>query len=166
LSWRRELKPVNLLVLVGIAFILTAIIHIWWGGGGMPSQGPSAKGPEVPTAPILRDQQPLSAFRTVVAKNLFSQDRRDLSADSAKGQDSLEGRQLLGTLVIGDTKVAIIGGKPQGRGTGTPEAEAVYLGEEWNGFKLLEISNDSVTFSGKDGRKTLKFPESGIPEER
>jgi hypothetical protein len=101
----------------------------------------------------------------VVAKNLFSQDRRDLSADSAKVQDTLEGRQLLGILLIGDTKVAIIGGKPQGRGSGKPEAEAVYLGEEWNGLKLLEISNDSVIFSGKDGQKTLKFPESGIPPE-
>ena len=146
--------------------MLVAIIHIWWGAGGMPFQGPSAKGPEVPTAPILRDQQPLSAFRMVTAKNLFSQDRRDSSVDTVKVQDSLEGRQLLGTMLIGDTKAAIIGGKPQGRSTGTPDVEAVYLGEEWNGLKLLEISNDSVTFSGKDGRKTLKFPESGIPGEK
>jgi len=166
LSWRRELKPVNLLLLAGIAFLLVAIIHIWWGGGGMPSQGPSAKGPEVPTAPILRDQQPLSAFKPVAAKNLFSQDRRESTADTAKVQDSLEGSQLLGTMLIGDIKAAIIGGKPQGRSTGTPEVEAVYLGEEWHGLKLLEISNDSVTFSGKDGRKTLKFPESGIPGEK
>jgi len=166
LNWRRELKPMNLLLLAGIAFLLVAIIHIWLGGGDMPFQGPAAKGPEMPTAPILRDQQPLSAFRTVAAKNLFSQDRRDSSADTAKVQDSLEGSHLLGTMLIGDIKVAIIGGKPQGRGTGTPEVEAVYLGEEWHGLKLLEISNDSVIFSGKDGQKTLKFPESGIPGEK
>jgi hypothetical protein len=159
LSWRRELKPVNLLLLAGIAFLLVAVIHIWWGGRDMPPQGPSAKGPEVPTAPILRDQQPLSAFMMVVAKNLFTQDRRDSTADTVKVLDSLEGTHLLGTMLIGDIKVAIIEGKPQGRAKGTPEAEAVYLGEEWNGLKLLEISNDSVTFSGKDGRKTLKFPE-------
>jgi len=161
LSWRRELKPVNLLLLAGIAFLLVAIIHVWWGGGGMPSQGPSAKGPEVPKAPILRDQQPLSAFKPVAAKNLFSQDRREATTATAKVQDSLEGSQLLGTMLIGDIKAAIIGGKAQGRGTGTPEpeVEAIYLGEEWHGLKILEISNDSVTFSGKDGRKTLKFPE-------
>ena len=128
-------------------------------GGTCRLQAPSAKGPQVPTAPILRDQQPLSAFKMVAAKNLFSQDRSDPTADVAKVQDSLEGRQLLGTMIIGDTKAAIIGGKPRGRGKGTPEVEAVYLGEEWNGFKVLEISNDSVTFPGKDGRKTLKFPE-------
>ena len=160
MSWRREFKPVNLLLLAGIAFLLVAIIRIWWGGeGAMPFQGPAAKGPEMPTAPILRDQQPLSAFSNVPAKNLFSQDRSSPTAGVAKVQDSLEGRQLLGTMLIGETKAAIIGGKPQAGGKGAAEVEAVYLGEEWNGFKVLEISNDSVTFHGKDGRKTLKFPE-------
>jgi hypothetical protein len=158
LSWRRELKPVNLLLLAGIAFLLVAIIRIWWGGGDMPFQGPAAKGPEMPTAPILRDQQPLSAFKTVAAKSLFSQARSEPTVGVAKVQDSLEGRQLLGTMVIGATKAAIIGGKPLG-GKGAAEVEAVYVGEEWNGFKVLEISNNSVTFHGKDGQKTLKFPE-------
>ena len=65
----------------------------------------------------------------------------------------------MGTMIIGDTKAALIGGNLPGPGRGAPEVEAVYLGEEWHGFKVLEILNDSVTFHGKDGRKTLKFPE-------
>jgi hypothetical protein len=150
---------VNLLLLAGSVFLLAAIIHIWWDGGGEPSQNPSAKGIEVPTAPIIRDRQPLSAFKMVATKNLFSQDRSDPTADIAKVQDSLEGFELLGTLILGDTKAAIIGGKPKGRTQGPLEVEAVYLGEQWHGLKILEISNESVTFSGKDGRKTLKFPE-------
>ena len=158
MNWRRELKPMNLLLLAGIAFLLVATIQIWW-PEGLPSPASSAKGPEVPKAPILRDQQPLSAFQTVAAKNLFSEDRKDAPVEVAKVQDTLEGRQLLGTMTIGSTKAAIIGGKSPGRGKGTPDVEAVYLGEEWNGFKVLEILNDSVTFHGKDGRKTLKFPE-------
>ena len=158
MSWRRELKPVNLLLLAGVVFVLVAIIQIWW-GGAMPFQGPAAKGPEMPTAPILRDQQPLDAFKNVAAKSLFSQTRSDPGVGAAKVQDSLEGRQLLGTMLIGDTKAAIIGGKPPGSGKTAVEVEAVYLGEEWNGFKVLEISNDSVTFHNKDGQKTLKFPE-------
>jgi hypothetical protein len=159
LSWRRELKLINLLLLAGVAFLLVAIIYIWWGGGAMPFQGPAAKGPEMPKAPILRDQQPLTAFMTVTDKNLFSQTRNNPSVGDAKVQDSLEGRQLLGTMVIGETRAAIIGGKLAGGGKGKAEIEAVYLGEEWNGFKVLEIANDSVTFLNKDGRKTLKFPE-------
>ena len=157
MSWRRELKPVNLLLLAGVVFLLVATIRIWW-GGDTPFQGPAAKGPEMPTAPILRDQQPLSAFKTVAAKSLFSQARSEPTVGVAKVQDSLEGRQLLGTMLIGDTRAAIIGGKPLG-GKGAPEIESVYVGEEWNGFKVLEIANDSVTFLGKEGRKTLKFPE-------
>ncbi len=138
MTWRRELKPVNLLLLAGIAFLLVAIIHIWWGGGDLPFQGPAAKGPEMPTAPILRDQQPLTAFKDVAAKTLFSQSRSTSTAAVAKVQDSLEGRLLLGTMVIGDTKAAIIGGKPAGSAAqGAPEIEAIYLGEEWNGFKVL-----------------------------
>jgi hypothetical protein len=159
LSWRRELKPINLLLLAGIAFLLVAIIRIWWGGGDAPFQGPTAKGPELPKAPILRDQQPLSAFKNVAAKNLFSQERSSAPEATAKVQDSLEGRQLLGTMVIGETRAAIIGSKLGGSTRGKTEIEAVYLGEEWNGFKVLEIANDSVTFLNKEGRKTLKFPE-------
>jgi hypothetical protein len=159
LNWRRELKPINLLLLAGVVFLLVAIIQIWWGGGAVPFQGPAAKGPEMPKAPILRDQQPLSAFKTVTDKNLFSQARSTSTAAVAKVQDSLEGRQLLGTMVIGETKAAIIGGKPLGPGRNAAEVEAVFLGEEWNGFKILEITNDSVTFLNKDGQKTLKFPE-------
>jgi hypothetical protein len=159
LSWRRELKPINLLLLAGIAFLLVAFLRIWWGGGDLSVQRVAAKGPEMPTAPILRDQQPLSAFGTVVAQNLFTQSRSSSTAAVAKIQDSLEGRQLLGIMLIGETRAAIIGGKPAGSAKGAAEVEAVYLGGEWNGFKVLEISNDSVTFHGKDGRKTLKFPE-------
>jgi hypothetical protein len=159
LNWRRELKPMNLLLLAGIAFLLVAIIQIWWTGSNAPTPAPSAQGPQVPKAPILRDQQPLSAFRIVVAKNLFSQERQHTAEAIGNVEDSLEGRHLLGTMTIGTTKAAIIGPASPGRGKGTAEVEAVYLGEEWHGFKVLEISNDSVTFAGKDGKKTLKFPE-------
>jgi hypothetical protein len=159
LSWRRELKPVNLLLMAVSAFVLVAIIQIWWPEGDVAPQGPSAKGPEMPTAPILRDQQALAAFKLIAAKNLFSQDRNDPTGGMADIQNVLEGRQLMGTMIIGDTKAALIGGNLPGPGRGAAEVEAVYLGEEWHGFKVLEILNDSVTFHGKDGRKTLKFPE-------
>jgi hypothetical protein len=151
---------VNLLLLAGIAGVLAAILYVWWDDGAtLPSRSPADQGAQVPTAPILRDQQPMAAFAVITAKNLFSQDRSGPSEGPAQVQNSLEGRELLGIMVIGDTRAAIIGGKPTARGKGAPEIEAVYLGEEWQGLKILEISNDSVTFAGKEGRKTLKFPE-------
>jgi hypothetical protein len=148
----------NLALLIGIALVLLGIANIWWGAGGTPSRFRAAKGPQVPMAPILRDQQPLSAFAVVAAKNLFSQDRSGPALGLAKGQNSLEGRQLLGTMIIGDTRVAIIGDKLKARGQGR-EVDVVYLGEEWGGFKIIEISRNSVVFQGKDGRKILNFPE-------
>jgi hypothetical protein len=160
LRWRRELNPINLLLLVGIALLLWAILLIWWGGGSLPSRSASAKGPVVPTAPILREQYPLSAFKIVAAKNLFSQDRSGPGPGPGKVHDSLEGRSLLGTMIIGNTRAAIIGSKIPAHGRrGKPEIEVIYLGEEWSGYKLVAISNDSVVFQGKDGRKTLNFPE-------
>jgi hypothetical protein len=148
---------VNLVLLVGVVFLLTAIVRIWGGAGGAPFRSPAAPGPEVPKTPVLRDQQPLTAFKSVVAQNLFNPERNAPPGQEAKVQDNLEGRRLLGTLVIGATRAAIIGGKAAGKGA--PEVEAVYLGEEWHGLKVLEIANDSVTFTGRDGRKTLTFPE-------
>jgi hypothetical protein len=158
-KWRRELNPVNFLLLAGIAFLLVAIIRIWWDGESLAFRSPSAKGPEVPMAPLLRDQQPLSAFGTVSAKNLFSQDRSGPALGPGKVQNNLEGHHLVGTMIIGDTRVALIGGKAPMRGKGKVEVEVIYLGQEWGGYKLVEISNDAVVFQGKEGRKTINFPE-------
>jgi hypothetical protein len=159
LRWRRELNPLNLLLLAGIALLLWATLNIWLGGASLVSRSPSAKGPEVPMAPILREQHPLSTFTVVAAKSLFSQDRRGPGLGPAKVKDSLEGRSLLGTMIIGDTRAAIIGSKTLGHGRGKPEIEVIYLGEEWSGYKLVAITNDSAVFQGKEGRKTLNFPE-------
>jgi hypothetical protein len=159
LRWRRELSLPNIALLIGIALLLLAFGNTWWGGASAPSRPRSAKGPEVPSAPILRDQQPLGSFAVVAAKNLFSQDRTGPSLGPTKGQNNLEGRQLLGIMIIGDTRAALIGGKTGPRAKGETDVEVVYLGEEWGGFKVVEISNDAIIFQGKDGRRTLNFPE-------
>ena len=143
----------NIALLLGIALLVLGIASIWWGGGGDTSGTPSAKGPEVPLAPILRDQEPLSAFAVVSARNLFSPDRKGPALGQANNQNSLEGCQLLGTIVIGHTRAALIGGKTVRPGKGGSEVE------EWGGYKLMEVLNDAVIFQGKEGRRTLNFPE-------
>jgi hypothetical protein len=154
----RDHNLLNLALLAGIALLVLGLASIWWGGGGDTSGIPAAKGPQVPLAPILRDQEPLSAFTVVSARNLFSPDRKGPALGQAKNQNSLEGCQLLGTIVIGNTRAALIGGKT-GTGQGGPEVEVVYLGQEWGGYKLMEVLKDSVIFQGKEGRRTLNFPE-------
>ena len=113
MNWRRGINFWHILLVAANCLLLAAIIQVWWGGGEGPAQSRTAKGPEVPKTPILRDTQPLSAFRVVAAKNLFSQDRTgpDQEGPTAK-QDTLEGRKLLGTIIIGNERAAMIGGRP------------------------------------------------------
>jgi hypothetical protein len=163
LNWRRGLNFWHILLAVVNCLLLVAIVQVWWGGGEGPTLSQSGKGPQVPKPPILRDTQTLSAFRVVSSKNLFSQDRTgpDPGMKTAK-QDTLEGRKLLGTIIIGNDKAAMIGGGParaRSQKQTQVEVEVVRLGEDWGGFKVVEISSDGVVFQGKDGKKTLNFPE-------
>ena len=159
--WRRGYNLWHIILLVVNCLLLLAITHIWWGENGAPVASRPGKGPELPKAPLLRDQQPISAFQVVAAKDLFSQDRNAPAADQpVKVEASLEGRLLLGTMIIGDERVALISSKPgTARGKQEPQIDVVHQGEEWEGFKILEISSESVVLEGKDGKKTLNFPE-------
>lgn len=160
MNWRRGLNLWHILLLLANCLLIAAIIHVWWGEEGTTVPSRSANALQVPKAPLLRDQQPLNAFKVVATKNLFVQDRTaPESGAPAKVTDSLEGRHLLGTIIIGDERAALISSKPQGRGQQAAEVEVVRLGEEWDGLKVLEISNEAVVFQGKDGKKTLNFPE-------
>ena len=160
--WRRGYNLWHLILLVVNCLLLLAIAHIWWGENGAPVASRPGKGPELPKAPLLRDQQPISAFQVVAAKDLFSQDRNAPATDQpAKVEATLEGRTLLGTMIIGDERVALISSKPGTATRGKQEAQldVVHQGEEWEGFKILEISSESVVLEGKDGKKILNFPE-------
>ncbi len=156
--WRHKLTLWNILLVGGTCLLLVGIYSTWWGSDHPDSSSHAVKGANVPTAPILRDQQPMSAFEVVVHKNLFSQDRRGPSQNQADQQNLLEGHQLLGIIIIGDTRAALIGAKnPPGKKEA--EIDVVYLGEQWNGYKVEEITNESVLLQGKDGTKAFTFPE-------
>ncbi|MFZ5447273.1 MAG: hypothetical protein ACOZFS_01350 [Thermodesulfobacteriota bacterium] len=155
---RQDLNIWNVLLLAGIALMLVWIINIWSNASGPQTQSQSGKQPAVPVAPLLRDQQPLSDFAVVATKNLFSQDRTGPNpAGSGKAQENLEGRQLLGTIIIGDKKAALLSGKAAK--PGATEVEVIFPGDQWAGFKVVDISNTGVILQGKDGRRTLAFPE-------
>jgi len=156
---RRNLNLWNVLLLAGIALLAAATANLWWNAEEPPAQSRAHKGPQVPTAPILRDEQPLNRFKVVATKNLFSPDRSGPSPEGAvaKGQNTLEGRQLMGIMIVGNTRAALIGGKAVKKGE--VAVEVVYLGEQWGDFKVLEVANDAVVFLGKDGKVTLNFPE-------
>ena len=155
--WRRSLW-LQLLLLAASGLLLLGIIQVWVGNGLAPGTTRSRKAPEVPKVTPFRDQLPLSDFAVVSSKNLFNQTRTGPTPGAAapKAQVSWEGRLLMGTIIIGDERAALINVKTtQGR----QEVQVLHLGEEWEGFKVVEISNESVVFQGKEGKKTLNFPE-------
>ena len=122
MNWRRSFNLWHIIMLVVNCLLLLAIIHIWWGEGEPLVISRPGKGPELPKAPILRDRHPISAFRVVAAKDLFSQTRTGPESDKpAKVEATLEGRQLMGTMIIGADRVALISSKtggPRGRTRG------------------------------------------------
>jgi hypothetical protein len=157
--WRHKLTIWNVLLVAGACLLLIGLYNTWWGGDQGTSTSHAGKGPQVPSTPILRDQQPLSAFQVVADKDLFSPDRKGPAQTQVAKQNILEGHLLLGTIIIGDTRAALIGNKSAPQGKKEAEIDVVFLGEQWNGLKVEQISNESVVFLGKDGQKTLTFPE-------
>jgi hypothetical protein len=81
------------IILLGLNFLLLFwIFQIWWNPGGDLSPSASLKKLALPPTPLSREMQPLTAFKVVAAKNLFSSWRREpLKAEAAKpAKDELE----------------------------------------------------------------------------
>ena len=161
--WRRGFKLWHIILVAVNCLLLLAIVNIWWGGTAGPVAARPGKGPALPQTPMLRDHQPLSAFGVVAAKDLFSQDRTGSGEQPANAQATLEGRQLMGIMVIGPDRFALISSKatpapghPPGQ---TEQVDVVRQGEDYEGFKVVEITSEAVVLQDKEGKKTLNFPE-------
>jgi hypothetical protein len=157
----RQMRNLVVIVLIMLNFLaLGGIFQVWWGQGGSSGLPHSPKAIEIPVAPILRNQQGLDAFRVVSSKNLFSQDRTGPDQETAapQKQGDLEGKLLLGTIIIGNQRIALIGGGSSRRPQDVT-VEAVRQGEEWEGFKVMEITKGSVVFQGRNGITTLQFAD-------
>ncbi len=149
------------IILILLNFLaLWGIFQVWWGQGEPSGLSQSSKTADIPVAPMLRNQQSLDAFRVVSARDLFSQDRTgpDQGAAALQKQGSLDGKLLLGTIIIGNQRLALIGG-PTLRRAKDVNVDVVRLGEQWEGFKVVEITKDFVVFQSKIGKTKLQFPE-------
>ncbi len=168
--WRRGFIWYILVLSVNI-LLLWGMVWVWWGEEQGPAVTRAKDGVELPKPPVLRDQQPLNAFKVISTKNLFSQDRTgpEEAAPTAKAAATLEGRQLLGIIIIGDERAALISSTSTGAAKGprglrgpspvSSQIEVVRQGEEWEGFQVVAITSEEVVFQSKEGKKTLNFPD-------
>jgi len=148
----------NLLLLAGCGLLLLGIINIWWGEEeGQAAGHKPPPGLELPRMASLRGQEPIQAFSLVMDKNLFSPDRRgEEDAKPTKGQASIEGSKLMGIIIIGVDKAALISEPAR---TGRRSYLVVRQGERWGNYQVVEVTIQGVVLQGKEGRKTLDFPE-------
>jgi hypothetical protein len=145
----------NLLILAGLVLLnlmlAAAVGRVWFGGEEGPRE---AKGRlALPQVQPLKAREPQEGFQVVVAQDLFSPERRGAATGSVKAAGP-EDFQLLGTLIIGAERAALIAQGPKGR----QKIQVLREGEQWQGVRLVEIARDAVVLEGKDGRRTLSFP--------
>jgi hypothetical protein len=148
LIWLGGLVLANLLVLAGIT-------QVWF---GQREDLRAVKGRDhlaLPQVKPLRSAEKLESFSVVTAKDLFSPDRSGIEARPGEKGQTLEDGQLLGTIIVGDEKAVLIG---QSGAKGKQKIQVLRQGEQWRGFKLVEITKDEVIFQGKEGTRSLTFP--------
>ncbi len=146
----------NFLLLAGLLLLnlllVAAVGRVWFGGEEAPQE---ARGRvALPQVQPLKTREPQERFQVVVAKDLFSPERQGGAAAGPVRLAGTEDFQLLGTLIVGADRAALIAQGPKGR----QKIQVVREGEQWQGVRLVEISKDAVVLEGKDGRRTLGFP--------
>ncbi len=154
LIWLGGLVLANLLVLAGIA-------QVWFGPGEAREGARDRDGLALPQAKPLRGAETLESYQVVVAKDLFSPDRSGSAMAAGSKGASLEDGVLLGTIIVGDEKAVLIGQKGA---KGKQEIQVLRQGEQWRGFRLVEINKDEVVFQGAEGKRNLTFPRPKLGE--
>ena len=152
LLWQIVLVALNLLVFLGI-------IQVWWDDSGTPPPGPSQKTESTLVDLPRRDSQPQTAYQVVAAKNLFSVHRRATvkTGNEPTQKNDFDKNILQGIIVVGRERAALVIFQ---RCFPRNKVEIVRPGETWNGYKVLEIGPDIVTFQAKEGAENHGFPRA------
>lgn len=149
-GWWWRLVPLAL-----SAVLLLAIVNVWWGGETALTESPADKGLKIPKPPGTGAKSPLSAYQVVVQQNLFDPSRQGEEA-AGKTPASLEAGKLLGTIIIGPEKAALItGSSPRP----SSEIHVIRPGERWGSLDILEINDGIVEIRDKEGKKVLQVFE-------
>lgn len=154
MGWKNFLFLGGLLLLNLI--MLVAVGQVWFGGEEVPGGAKGRGQLALPKVQPLRTQESQEGFQVVVAKDLFNPQRQGVTGATGPALTSLEDGQLIGTIIIGAERAALIAQGPKGK----QKIQVVREGEQWRGAQLVEITKDEVVFEGKEGRRTLAFPRT------
>ena len=143
-----------ILALALLAAALVAVIAVELGVGGLSAAVPGqpskrANAGEAKLLPPIVAAAPEQAYPEMVARPLFTPTRRP--APEAVVQSAVVRGQfiLLGVIVAGDTRIAMLREKASGR------LHRVERGKEVNGMKVTEIEREKVTLGQGDDKEVL-----------
>lgn len=156
--WRRHLLWTLLLLGLNL-FLIFHLIQSWWPAMTQPELT-ARPAPSPPAAISLPEVQPLAAYKVIVEKNLFSSLRQetDKPVVAAKAGEPQVKMTLVGTIIIGSQRAALISTESPGKGKGGA-VEILRPGETWQDYQVLEVKASEVTLAQNGKKITLSFPE-------
>lgn len=159
MRWRKLIWP---LVLLGINLLLISqVVQLWWTAMENLEPAGGRRPPPPPLAIPQVESQPVTAFQVVSSRNLFSTSRREAAKPAPAAKEGGAGEQalLLGTIIIGQERVALVAAKDKGNVPRGP-VEVLRVGESWQGYRIQEIKAEGLVLEREGQTRTLSFPET------
>lgn len=104
----------------------------------------------------IKHMKPKGNYDIIVAKNLFSPDRRGTQEEGSLGPES--GIALCGTLVWGEYKAALLE-MPEAKEQG--ELKEIRVGDVISGYRVADILEDKVVLENEEGKTFVLNLEKG-----
>ena len=135
--------------------VAALVVWPWLSDSARTLQRPAARA--VAEAPMLPTLPPFSEFAAASERPLFSPSRRPPTAEQ-RGTSALEERyRLLGLVIAGKAKRALVGEIAGGRRFEVGEGDAI------EGWAVKRIERDAVVFASPAGETTLMLRNGGPP---
>ncbi len=167
----RKLVFLNILMLVAILVLAQNLVTSW--AEFVKEQTPLLpEGPNVSfeEARLPEDLEPISSFLDIAASNLFKENRgQDLSKgleSEGEGPPELNPEPTLTSVItFGEEKTAVLSVSRGQRNRGPREEIKVKLGDDVQGYTVLEIADNRIVLSWQDHQREISL-DPGQPQDR
>lgn len=161
-AWLRRNPMVALLAVVGALLAAVLAVEFYTGGPNLrPAGGRRAVPAEAKLLPPLVATAPEQAYPEIATRPLFAPTRRPAPPAVVAAQPTIQRNQfvLMGVIMAGDTRIAMLREKSSGR------LVRVQRGGEVNGMKVTSIEREAVTLAAgaENETVTLAVQKPGAP---